>query len=258
MRRADALLRQMTVEEKAMQLPALYDVYARPFEAAIRLAGLGSVMASYSEFEGVPIHVSPEVLTKLLRGRMGFTGTVVSDYVGVGWAQTRQLVAASPEEVGSLALAAGMDVELRTAHIARAEPKPVQRSHAYEHDREMAQSNLVVGRGRKRIEACRRGEHGARRVFDRAGHATKQRNLLPRLARDLVSTMHARGSGKAGLYCISGIPEDQRYPTICPQLSHLVGAGVGVEHEQSLAGIDAAQREDPGARPAWRQRGERR
>jgi beta-xylosidase len=82
----------------------LYDVYARPFEAAIRLAGLGSVMASYAEFEGVPIHVSPEVLTKLLRGRMGFTGTVVSDYVGVGWAQTRQLVAATPEEVGSLAL----------------------------------------------------------------------------------------------------------------------------------------------------------
>jgi beta-glucosidase len=94
----------------------LYDVYARPFEAAVRLAGLGSVMASYSEFEGVPIHISHAVLTDLLRGRMGFTGTVVSDYVGVGWAQTRQLVAASPEEVGALALAAGMDVELPMVH----------------------------------------------------------------------------------------------------------------------------------------------
>lgn len=68
----------------------LYDVYARPFEAAIRLAGLAGVMASYSEYEGVPIHVSRAVLTDLLRGRMGFTGTVVSDYNGVGWAQTRQ------------------------------------------------------------------------------------------------------------------------------------------------------------------------
>jgi beta-xylosidase len=83
----------------------LYDVYARPFEAAIRLAGLGSVMASYAEFEGVPIHVSHEVLTKLLRQRMGFSGTVVSDYVGVGWAQTRQRVADTPEEIGALALA---------------------------------------------------------------------------------------------------------------------------------------------------------
>jgi beta-xylosidase len=35
----------------------LYDVYGRPFEAAIRLAALGSVMASYSEYDGVPIHV---------------------------------------------------------------------------------------------------------------------------------------------------------------------------------------------------------
>src|SRR5215831_16721806 len=94
----------------------LYDVYARPFEAAIRLAGLGSVMASYSEFEGVPIHVSRAVLTDMLRGRMGFTGTVASDYNGVGWAQTRQLVADTPEEVGALALAAGMDVELPAVH----------------------------------------------------------------------------------------------------------------------------------------------
>ena len=94
----------------------LYDVYARPFEAAIRLAGLASVMASYSEFEGVPIHVSRAVLTDMLRGRMGFTGTVVSDYNGVGWAQTRQLVARTPEDIGALALAAGMDVELPGVH----------------------------------------------------------------------------------------------------------------------------------------------
>ena len=94
----------------------LYDVYARPFEAAIRLAGLAGVMASYSEYEGVPIHVSRAVLTDLLRGRMGFTGTVVSDYNGVGWAQTRQVVASTPEDVGALALAAGMDVELPGIH----------------------------------------------------------------------------------------------------------------------------------------------
>jgi beta-glucosidase len=94
----------------------LYDVYARPFEAAIRLAGLTSVMASYAEFEGVPIHVSRAILTTLLRERMGFTGTVVSDYVGVGWAQTRQRVAADPEEAGALALAAGLDVELPQIH----------------------------------------------------------------------------------------------------------------------------------------------
>ena len=47
---------------------------------------------------------------------MGFTGTVVSDYVGVGWAQTRQRVVETAEETGALALAAGMDIELPIGH----------------------------------------------------------------------------------------------------------------------------------------------
>jgi beta-glucosidase len=47
---------------------------------------------------------------------MGFNGTVVSDYNGVGWAQTRQLVADTPQDIGALALAAGMDVELPGVH----------------------------------------------------------------------------------------------------------------------------------------------
>jgi beta-xylosidase len=89
----------------------LYDVHCRPFEAAIRLAGLAGVMATYSEFEGVPVHTSRAVLTDLLRDRMGFTGTVVSDYNGISWAQTRQCVASSAEQVGALGVAAGMDVE---------------------------------------------------------------------------------------------------------------------------------------------------
>ena len=49
----------------------LHDFYTDPFETAIRLAGLGGVMASYSEFAGTPIHISYDVLTKLLRGCLG-------------------------------------------------------------------------------------------------------------------------------------------------------------------------------------------
>jgi beta-xylosidase len=89
----------------------LYDVYARPFEASIRLAGLAAIMPSYSELDGVPISASHAILTELLRDRMGFSGTTVSDYVAVGFLQTRQRVAQNAEEAGALALAAGMDVE---------------------------------------------------------------------------------------------------------------------------------------------------
>ena len=92
----------------------LREVHARPFEAAIVLAALGSVMNSYSEYDGVPIGASKEILTDMLRGDLGFEGTVVSDYTTVGMLHTRQAVARDRGEAGALALAAGLDVELPT------------------------------------------------------------------------------------------------------------------------------------------------
>ncbi|WP_433524709.1 beta-glucosidase family protein [Nocardia pseudovaccinii] len=90
----------------------LYEVYARPFAAAIHRGDLGSVMNSYSEYDGVPIGASPALLTELLRDRLGFTGTVVSDYMTVDWLVSRHQVAADHQQAAALALAAGLDVEL--------------------------------------------------------------------------------------------------------------------------------------------------
>lgn len=90
----------------------VYEDWARPFEAAIRKAGLASVMNSYSTIDGVPVGASRAVLTDYLRGRLGFDGTVVSDYSTVQMLVTRMAVAANAEEAGVLALSAGLDVEL--------------------------------------------------------------------------------------------------------------------------------------------------
>ncbi|SQD96817.1 Glycoside hydrolase family 3 domain protein [Parafrankia sp. Ea1.12] len=90
----------------------LYEVYARPFEAAIRLAGLAAVMNSYSTVDGVPVGANREILTGLLRDRLGFAGTVVSDYETIRHLYKRLGVARDAEEAGRLALAAGLDVEL--------------------------------------------------------------------------------------------------------------------------------------------------
>ncbi|MCU1687431.1 MAG: glycoside hydrolase family 3 domain protein [Amycolatopsis sp.] len=92
----------------------LYEVYARPFEAAIHLAGLGSVMNSYAEVDGIPAGASRAVLTGLLRERLGFTGTVVSDYGTIPMLVDRQHVARDTTEAAILALTAGLDVELPT------------------------------------------------------------------------------------------------------------------------------------------------
>lgn len=90
----------------------LADMILPPFETAIALGGARSVMNAYSEVDGVPAGANPWLLTDLLRGEWGFTGTVVSDYWAVPFLATMHRVAADPDEAGVQALAAGLDVEL--------------------------------------------------------------------------------------------------------------------------------------------------
>ncbi|MFF3739643.1 glycoside hydrolase family 3 N-terminal domain-containing protein [Streptomyces sp. NPDC002566] len=90
------------------------DVTLPPFEMALREGGARSVMAAYTERDGVPASADPELLTGLLREEWGFTGTVVADYFGIGFLQTLHRVAGTPAEAARLALEAGVDVELPT------------------------------------------------------------------------------------------------------------------------------------------------
>jgi beta-xylosidase len=90
----------------------LMDVILPPFEAAVALAGAGSVMNSYADVDGVPAGADRWLLTDLLRGEWGFEGTVVSDYWAVPFLASMHHLAANVDDAGALALAAGMDVEL--------------------------------------------------------------------------------------------------------------------------------------------------
>src|SRR5919108_2401662 len=61
----------------------LREVYAEPFAAVIRNAGLATVMNSYASVDGLPCAGSPAILIGLLRDELGFGGVVVADYVSV-------------------------------------------------------------------------------------------------------------------------------------------------------------------------------
>ncbi len=90
----------------------LREVYARPFEAAIREAGLASVMNAYNDVDGLPCGGSRVILDDLLRGELGFEGVVVADYFTTGLLVHWHKVAADKGEAGQRALEAGLDVEL--------------------------------------------------------------------------------------------------------------------------------------------------
>ncbi len=90
----------------------LREVYLHPFEAAVREAGLQSVMAGYHELDGIPCHANRELLGDVLRGEWGFAGTVVSDYFAVDDLHSYHHFAEDKRRAAALALTAGTDVEL--------------------------------------------------------------------------------------------------------------------------------------------------
>jgi beta-xylosidase len=88
------------------------DYILPPFEHAVRVGRVRSVMNSYTDVDGIPVASDPRLLTDLLRDAWGFTGTVVSDYGAVTFLQLMHRIAKTEGEAAAYALAAGIDIEL--------------------------------------------------------------------------------------------------------------------------------------------------
>jgi beta-glucosidase len=92
----------------------LRENYLKAFQAAVMEAGVGSVMASYNEINGIPVHVNSWLLEQILRGEWDFRGLVVSDGNGISQLQDLHHVADSKSEAARKALEVGIDFELDT------------------------------------------------------------------------------------------------------------------------------------------------
>ncbi|MDO8106608.1 glycoside hydrolase family 3 N-terminal domain-containing protein [Isoptericola sp. b441] len=88
------------------------DVFLPPFEMALLDGGARSVMNAYVELDGIPVASSSQYLTDVLRDGLGFDGVVVADYFAVAFLHLMHAVAADRAEAATLALTAGIDVEL--------------------------------------------------------------------------------------------------------------------------------------------------
>jgi beta-glucosidase len=76
----------------------LHECYLLPFEYAVRTAQPWAVMTAYNRVNGIAASDHHHLISNVLRGSWGFTGTVVSD-----WGGTRSTVEA---------LVAGVDIEM--------------------------------------------------------------------------------------------------------------------------------------------------
>jgi beta-glucosidase len=87
----------------------MYNDYFPPYKAAVD-AGVGSVMASFNEIDGVPATGNKWLLTNLLRDDWGFNGFVVTDYTGIYEMIDHGM--GDKYDVSSLALKAGVDMDM--------------------------------------------------------------------------------------------------------------------------------------------------
>jgi beta-glucosidase len=87
----------------------MYQYYLWPYKAAVE-AGVGSVMMSFNEVEGVPATGNHWLIADLLRKQWGFNGFVVSDYTAIK--EMAQHGMGDDERCAELALRAGVDMDM--------------------------------------------------------------------------------------------------------------------------------------------------
>jgi len=87
----------------------MYNEYLPPYKAAID-AGVGCVMSSFNDVDGVPATGSRWLLTELLRNQWKFDGFVVSDYTSVNEMIEHGL--GDLQTVSALSLNAGLDMDM--------------------------------------------------------------------------------------------------------------------------------------------------
>jgi len=92
-----------------MSRVGMYNNYLPPYKAAVD-AGVGSVMASFNEVDGIPATGSKFLMTDVLRKQWGFKGFVVTDYTGINEMEAHGM--GNLQQVSALAMNAGIDMDM--------------------------------------------------------------------------------------------------------------------------------------------------
>lgn len=87
----------------------MYNEYLPPYQAAID-AGVGTVMTSFNEIDGIPATANKWLMTDLLRDQWGFDGFVVTDYTAINEMINHGM--GDLQQVSALALQANVDMDM--------------------------------------------------------------------------------------------------------------------------------------------------
>lgn len=87
----------------------MFNEYFPPYKAAVD-AGVGSVMASFNEVDGIPATGNKWLMDDVLRKKWGFNGFIVTDYTGINEMIDHGM--GDLQQVSALAMNAGIDMDM--------------------------------------------------------------------------------------------------------------------------------------------------
>ncbi|MCA9734869.1 MAG: beta-glucosidase BglX [Deferribacteres bacterium] len=89
---------------------SLREIYLPPFQSVIN-SDVATVMASFNEIGGVPMHANGWLINDVMRREWGFNGLVISDFTGV-MELLHHGIAADSTQAGINAISAGVDIDM--------------------------------------------------------------------------------------------------------------------------------------------------
>ncbi len=99
----------------------LRDIHLYPFKKVVQDANIYSVMPSYNELNGIPLHAYTHLIKDVLRKEYGFNGYIFSDYGAIQMLEFFHKTSENKPQTAMQALTAGIDLEA---------PQPYAYSHS--------------------------------------------------------------------------------------------------------------------------------
>ena len=231
----------------------LRETFLVPFEAAVKEARVGSVMASYNEIDGVPSHVNHWLLGKVLRQEWGFGGYVTSDGDGLQMLIATHHVAADKAAAARLAISAGVEYDLSDGSVYRTLVDQVKRGIVPESDLDRAVADVLRTKFRLGLfdnpyvdpdyaeRTTNSAEH--RQIALKAAQEVmvllkNDKNLLPLDAKK-IKTIAVIGPNAAGIHLGGYSRKPAHSVSILDGIRERVGPGVKVLYAEGCKITDA-------------------
>lgn len=221
----------------------MFNDYMLPYQAAVE-AGVGSVMASFNEVDGVPATGSKWLMTDILRKQWGFGGFVVTDYTGI--AEMIEHGMGDLQTVAALALNAGIDMDMVsdafTATLKNSIAEGIVSANTIDKAcRRILEAKFKLGLFENPYKYCD-VERPAKQIFTKEHRAIARKiaaesfvllknseNILPLQKKGTIAVVGPLAdtrSNMPGTWSVAAVPD--KYPSLIEGLKEVVGSKVNI------------------------------